>query len=582
MTDNASCKWDPVTETVRGAPYCEEICRYGGWLPEPEEPDKTHYLTCLKDGVPLSGNTGASRPTMVILPESDGFQTLIGYEQTKGMGHGGDKDEERDDWGKNAFFHSFPFNSPDVVTPGTQLNLPEFDEPSDVPLTTDDGLLVYHNARRVRIIAQPAKNMGSEGLAAYFLWREGPEGHGQPAHIMGRRMLGGHSPAHLECTALRWVNTKSGYQEFCAKGVEDLNAGQWPEADGDLTDARAHRGFVRGDFLAILYTFTTKWGRGEGKPYDVYLRRSFNGGRKWTSFDNGKEEEPRNLSVLRYEADAHGGWSTMEPRLVATPGTIKNKGAVLSPSDVQNDMVFYVAWCTTHNPHAGGGRALQDGMPLSTDVPKDIYYTYTENYGETFKMIFNDGSGKWQYPWLAHTTGPPGTPDDALQSYGAPQMKITPSGEKMWATFEGNSDASIAAVGGGGAGPCASAGQAGSDVCYNGTVIDPFVAYDVNGDSVVDTEDLWTWQRSCKNDNLKANNNGNNGNNGDNGDNGNNGNNGNPNCDELPVSCDIDGDGQLTGHDMKLLQIGIEKYSQAQYESQLRRAAYLRRRNIFD
>lgn len=308
------------------------------------------------------------------------------------------------------YFSIFLIESPFA----SQLNLPELDENFE-PIVVN-GTLVYHNARRVRIIAQPLKSMGEHDLAAYLIWREGPEGHGQPAHIMGRRLLGGHLPRDLECKGIR--DTEFG--KICTGGVEDLNADQLPEVEGDLTDARAHRGFLRGDFLAILYTFTTKWGRGDGQPYDAYLRRSFDGGHKWRAFNN-KPEGPKNLSNLRSgEADGNSGWSVMEPRLVATPGTINPK-APKSPSDVQNQMVFYVAYCTTHNPHSGEGERFlnedDEGMPLSHETPKDIYWTYTDNYGETFKQVWNENAEKWQYPWLAKTSGAP-APGQPLPSFG--------------------------------------------------------------------------------------------------------------------------------------------------------------------
>ena len=508
VTDNGACKKDS-SGTVFGGNYCKDFCE--SLVVEGDE-----KVACVKEGVPLSGKRGSSRPTMVILPSSDNFQVLLGYEKSKGMGLEGEKGANRTDWGKNAFFHSFPFNTPDTVAPGTQLNLPELDESGD-PITAEDGALLYHNARRVRVVAQPTSNMGEEGFAAYLMWREGREGHGQPAHVMGRRLLGGHLPGNLECTESREVSTDQGPKSVCIKGVEDLNEKQLPAEEGDLTDARAHRGFLRGDFLAVLYTFTTNWGRGEGKPYDVYLRRSFNGGKKWTNFSTGNEEAPKNLSNLRTgEEDGNGGWSAMEPRLVPTPGTIKDPvtKAVLTASDVQNDMVFYVSYCTTHNPHSGGERFLQEdedgdgGMPTGTDVPKDILVTWTDNYGQTFKEVYNYKAGKWQYPYIAKTSGQPDTGPEPNESFGAPQLKITPAGDRMYASYQGNvkkdpflpARRSLEESNG----PCNGHSGQGSDVCTNSTQFDPFFDYDIDGKDGVTTNDLWMWKRCCGGNNRNC------------------------------------------------------------------------------
>lgn len=92
---------------------------------------------------------------------------------------------------------------------------------------------------------------------------------------------------------------------------------------GEEDDARAHRGFLRGDALVIGYTYTDTWGRGNPSRYDLYVRRSFDGGRHFTDM-KGQAEAPRNLSNIKVMGNR--GWSVMEPRLVGTPGRISKTG----------------------------------------------------------------------------------------------------------------------------------------------------------------------------------------------------------------------------------------------------------------
>ncbi len=48
-------------------------------------------------------------------------------------------------------------------------------------------------------------------------------------------------------------------------------------------DALAHRGALNGDDLIIAYSWTPNWGRNANDKYDLFIRRSFNGGQSWTT-----------------------------------------------------------------------------------------------------------------------------------------------------------------------------------------------------------------------------------------------------------------------------------------------------------
>jgi hypothetical protein len=219
----------------------------------------------------------------------------------------------------------------------------------------------------------------------------------------------------------------------------------------------------------------------------------------------------------------------MEPRLYATPGTIGSPPK--SINDVQNSMVFFASYGTTYNPNQGGDTEPDagddEGMPDTKDIPMDLFWTMTDNWGESYMKVYNDGAKKWQYPWLAHTKG-----DDDTAQFSAAQIRTNPAGTKLFASFQADVETTIIEDG---SGPCKGNGQ-GSDVCFNGTLDeDPFVRYDLNEDGKVDRSDL-----------------------------------------EILISTKIyfDGDGQYTGHDMHLLLDAIVEYNKR--PAQNRRLTYLR------
>ncbi|MCH5372545.1 MAG: choice-of-anchor O protein [Planctomycetes bacterium] len=225
---------------------------------------ETKRVVVTADGRALDGNTGASRPNLFLQTytvkgddptttkvevEYKSAWAIMAYEETKGMGSGppddtGEGEEPQDgsgydpyalvpDEGKNAIYHSFDFRTPDLVSAGTILNLPETDEygeplfvvepdylgsvqntdgtytPIDNPaagqLITDwKGYpqLAYENARRPRFILQSKaaafggtkldgsfKNPENSGTVLIVLYKEGQEGQGRPSDIMARRFV---------------------------------------------------------------------------------------------------------------------------------------------------------------------------------------------------------------------------------------------------------------------------------------------------------------------------------------------------------------------------------------------------------
>jgi hypothetical protein len=101
----------------------------------------------------------------------------------------------------------------------------------------------------------------------------------------------------------------------------------------------------------------------------------------------GESEGPVNISNLKEQKNS--GWSVMEPRIFATPGTI---GTIpLHANDVQNSMVFFIAFGTSQNPHDGAGQRELTDDDEEGDIPKDLYWSMTNNYGETYaKGLFTN------------------------------------------------------------------------------------------------------------------------------------------------------------------------------------------------
>ncbi len=210
------------------------------------------------DGRALDGNTGASRPNLFLqtYTKPDGTKSawaIMAYEETKGVGSGPDEEtgtgegledgsgydpyDESPDEGKNAIYHSFDFQAPDLVSAGTILNLPETDtngvplyvaetdylgstsstdadgntvytpipNPDAGTLLTDwkgDPIYAYENARRPRFILQSKtsafggvktngdyKEPNNSGTVLMVLYKEGEDGAGRQSDIMARRCV---------------------------------------------------------------------------------------------------------------------------------------------------------------------------------------------------------------------------------------------------------------------------------------------------------------------------------------------------------------------------------------------------------
>jgi len=477
--------------------------------------EKTVVVT--DDGRLLDGNTGACRPALFVMP---GGWTILGYEETKGLGvppegeHGEDDDLDRpepDDKGKNVIYHSFKYNQPDRVSAGNILNLPALDDDGNlIPIFYKDAdgepteyfrQFKTENARRIRFIAQPKPWLGSTRTSLVAVYKQGREGNGKPSDVfairavvpladMSNKSANPYKFSNLQRFDMTDPNPDDqGYNRYqrkhmnmSAATVESMDpvemagdnegnswnkVGKWKQYQGNLSDesfanpysdAKAHRGFLRGDLFVFGYSFTPNWGRLGGDHMDFYVRRSFDGAQTFTTDPNGPEEtvhtvierdpdtgefiqkqyqygrgefEPgRNVSLLKGNS-----YTVVDPRLVPPmgPGTVNpiypEDDTAQDPADPSN-FTYYVAF--------GTGKVLHGlGEPLGeTDTEKaDVYYTRTTDGGTTFYQVPwvinpdspSPGGGETVYRWDWLAKGPP--------HQGHAQIRMHPSGTRLYAIW---------------------------------------------------------------------------------------------------------------------------------------------------
>lgn len=397
------------------------------------------YVAITADDVLLDGNTGGSRPNIMLqnYTNSTGVTSawaVIGYEESKGTGSGppdredgedggcGCGDDEGDkepgtgagsdryypDRGKNVIYHSFDFQKPHTVSAGDVLNPQEVVENEEGELELSwlvdaegepkldwkgDPMPNYENARRPRFIIQSMKNakdsisgVGDDttGTVMVSVFKMGREGKGRPSDIIMVRWeisktyngnpylfsnLAMRDADYAEDKIVDWQNLSSvtplagGYVvEYTQKGEAYNRIYEWEQTEDNLydftwtepgLDARAHRGFLKGDFLAIAMNFTPNWrqARNGHDIYNCYIRRSFDGGKTWTTDPEGEgvtqqeilkeitgtDDEGKTTFVRYVDEQTYGPGEfqpmrnvsllknnkviTIEPRLVGAPGT---------------------------------------------------------------------------------------------------------------------------------------------------------------------------------------------------------------------------------------------------------------------
>lgn len=421
--------------------YCEDICYETATILNDQGELKEVCVT--EDGRMLDGRRAATRPNIFLQPYTDTAGKLqawviLGYEETKGFTEPGVFDE-----GKKVIYHSFDMRTPDLISGGTTLNLNEVAEDGTV---TDQ----YENARRIRFIIQPANKMGAARVPLVAIYKQGRLGTGHPSDIFLRRFVvpadadltvdNPYRPENLQPGALNmssfspsgdyYVDQQHPEDGVKVPGMIQTEANLYDQSyDNMFSEARAHRGQIRGDMVTLGYAQTINWqasNNGRDK-YDFYVRRSFDGGVSWTTkaIDpvTGKAvpgifEPARNLSNL-----PDNTFSVIEPRLVSTPSSItclNDDGVTYSPctpEDKQAEETYMVTYGTEWNSEDGG--------------PADLFYARTTDFGETYELV-SDGYSEPAFDILAG--------GDSEQ--GEVQIRMTPDGSKFYSSWLGEMEMS--------------------------------------------------------------------------------------------------------------------------------------------
>jgi hypothetical protein len=467
ITDNAVCT-KTNADAGLSSKYCKYMCDTYGVSSETNTSSPTFdkcygpAIDPLGDGIEhvlLDGDTGASRPNIFIQPgKYNGVSRAIaifGYEETKGLGDGapedsgipveGEDDTNWTDTGKYVMYESFPFDEPEVLG-----HADEILDAHDAYVISNGNILnvpnkdgIYENARRIRFIPQGMKSTLSseEDIVLGAVFKQGMEGQGRPSDILLARWKGGYSIDNVvkdtngiyDIQNISSVTPTETDEESNTTKVlaYDWNVSNLDDETGDnpYDDARAHRGIIRGDFMAVAYSYTPNWAaaRIAHDTYDLMVRRSFDGGKTWTNAA-GESEGPVNMSNLANNQEV-----VVEPRLVGTPGTILTDGALADPRDKQNQNIFYLTYGTAENiPNVVG--SLDEDAELEAGAPLDLFYTRTTDKGETYEMVEQTitsddsnltGEVVTVWDWFAHS--------DASEA--EVQIRMTPDGSVFYGAW---------------------------------------------------------------------------------------------------------------------------------------------------
>lgn len=245
------------------------------------------------------------------------------------------------------------------------------------------------------------------------------------------------------------------------------------EADNDLDDqswenpfdvAKGHRGFLDGDFVMMMYAWAPNWKANTvgNDHYNLYTRRSFDGGLTWTTtpaalegvgvtvtenycintsseecegtefvYAAGAFEQGRNVSQL-----IGNKITILDPRYSPSGGlklypTIRTdwlENNIGAPSEalpylddeVRNPSIFFMVYETGDNTTVTDGEA----------VPLDLFYSRATIYGDVWEMMDyetdKDDEVVDRWPWLENKA------DDLSGEAG---MLANPGGTFMYAVW---------------------------------------------------------------------------------------------------------------------------------------------------
>lgn len=454
-------------------------------------PGNTTLSLCqTEDGRVLWGRTGASRARLTLTSYTNASGEVSGwvalaYEENKALGEGGESDLDPIDIGKNVWYHTFDMFNPDLVWQGAMLNQPavnrETGEFFDI-LEDDWGNEFYETeiARRFNIMTQPAEDAGPAGTVAILIYKQGIINQGGPADIFLRRIVlpetfdpavdnpydfanmvcdewayaDGSNPNYLRGLCLDpGINVSATDIIACdnGSGGEDCadqfpwdggetypKVVEWLQTPDNLDDqpwqnpydvAKGHRGFLDGDFIMMMYAWSPNWKANSvgNDHYNLYVRRSFDGGVMWTTtpadlggsgtttceyyghgsdvtevctdYGPGEFEQGRNVSEL-----VGNRITILDPRYSPTADPIvptiytEPYEFPAYDDDVRDPSRFFIVYETGDNTTVAEGEA----------TPLDLFYSRAAVYGDEYDYVEyykdQDGDGQaelvLEWDWL--------------------------------------------------------------------------------------------------------------------------------------------------------------------------------------
>ena len=224
--------------------------------------------------------------------------------------------------------------------------------------------------------------------------------------------------------------------------------------------AKGHRGYLWGDMAVVMYAWSPNWklnAKGSDR-YELYIRRSFDGGRTWTTtpaswggkgtttcetmrdgetssdqtsvctqYAAGAPEPARNVSQLqsRELETPTNKYTILDPRYAPDPPTMPSiSGDGTDPaSDVFNPSRFFVVFEAGDNSTvAAGGEA----------EPLDLWYGRAVNFGDHYQVTSQEailsGLNTWNNEFDRLTTSGDVAAEEA-------SLAMTPAGDTLYSVW---------------------------------------------------------------------------------------------------------------------------------------------------
>lgn len=327
----------------------------------------------------LDGDTGASRPALVILKtEANEYVSILAYEETKGLSDSDPGVPNSDDptvyiamEGKAVYFESFLWDKPVEVSAGRIVNLrvPEATVDDVNNTYTLTGQDIYENARRVVIATQvDACEMGAGDFTFGLMYKQGYSTQGDPSD-MYIRMNKGFSYEDFEDTATNvsareTVYDVDGKVESISWTTENLDDMSYENAIDNTFSPRA---FLRGEEIYTAFEYTPNWRQTANgtTPNNFWIHRYVDdgGGIMW--------QGPQQVTFVKGAMV-----STLDPRFFPTPETIKTNTLGLAapalPSDASNPNVLFITYGT---------------FDMETGEELDLFYSRSTDKGATWEYF---------------------------------------------------------------------------------------------------------------------------------------------------------------------------------------------------